>query len=72
MDPVTLAASLGEKLVEYIADAIADGAKDEREAKRIALQRLADEHALEPVLDDVQKIISDARRPASERDADKR
>lgn len=69
MDPVQLALSLGEKLAEYIGQAIADGAKDEREAKRVALQRLADEHALEPVLDDVEREIADARRPAAERDA---
>lgn len=70
MDPVVLATEIGAKLVEYIAQAIADGAKDARTAKRVALQRLVDEHQLEPVLDDVQSAIADARRPAAERDAE--
>lgn len=69
MSAAALALSLLPTLEKYIQDAFDQGAKDEREAKRIALQRLVDEHELQPVLPTVEQKIADARRPAAERDA---
>lgn len=59
---------LGAQLAAYVVQEIQAGATSEREARRHALQRLLDEHPLEPVLPDVKAAIADARRPASERD----
>lgn len=72
MEALALAASLAPRLIQLIQEAIDNGAKDEREAKRLALEQLAKEHALEPTLPKVQQLIEDARRPAAERDADKK
>ncbi len=71
MDALAIAASLGPLLVQYIQDAIDQGAKDEREATRVALQRLVDEHALQPILQTIEQKLADAERPKAERDADK-
>lgn len=66
---LAIGAQLLPRLVTLIAEAIDAGAKDEKEATRIALEHLRDEHALVPVLPTIKERIAAARRPAAERDA---
>lgn len=65
-----IAASIAEallpQLIAFIEQEIADGQKSAAEATKAALQRLANEQALAPVLPVIEQLIADARKPPAE------
>lgn len=74
MDPISagisIASGLVPSLAKLISDELADGQKSEAEATHAALVRLAADHAVPPVLPQVEAMIAEAEKPQAERDAD--